>query len=90
MNERSQACLASVVGAVVGAAIGYLFLSNEGRRLRHQIEPALDNFTRELGQFRGTLAKASGLASEGWAMLNEAAGTTPALRHQDPHHTHPF
>ena len=90
MTERSQACLASMVGAVVGAAIGYLFLSTQGRRLRHQIEPALDNFARELGQFRSTLAKASGVASEGWAMLNEAAGTPPALRHPDPHQTHPF
>jgi gas vesicle protein len=79
-----------MVGAVVGAAIGYLFLSDQGRRLRRQIEPALDNFGRELGQFRTTLAKASGLASEGWAMLNEAAGSQPQLRHQSPHQTNPF
>ena len=92
MNERAQACMASMIGAVVGAAVGYLFLSDQGRRLRRRIEPALDDFARELSQFRGTVNKASNLASQGWAMLNEAAGEpgTPQVRHAGPHQTSPF
>ena len=92
VTERTQACLASMIGAIIGAAAGYLFLSEQGRRFRRRIEPALDDFARELSQFRGTVAKASGMASEGWAMLNEAAGNsgTPQLRHPNPHQTNPF
>ena len=92
MTERSQACYASMIGAVIGAVAGYLFLSEEGRRFRRRIEPALDDFARELSHFRGTVAKASGLASEGWALLTEAAGETsaPSSRHSNPHQTTPF
>ncbi len=92
MNERSQACYASMIGAVIGAAVGYLFLSEQGRRLRRRIEPALDDFARELSHFRGTVSKASGLASEGWSLLTEAAGeaSSSTSRHPNPHQTTPF
>ena len=92
VTERSQACVASMVGAVIGAAVGYLFLSEQGRRMRRRIEPALDDFARELNQFRGTVAKASGLANEGWKMLTDVAGDAGGaqVRHSNPHQTSPF
>ena len=92
MTERSQACMAMTVGAALGAIAGYLFLTEDGRRLRRQIEPALDNLAKELSHFRGTVNKAGSLASEGWRFLNETAAdtATTAPRYSNPHQTSPF
>jgi len=71
---NSRAVAASIVGAVIGGMAGYLFFTDEGRRLRRQIEPALDDFARELNSFRATVTKAAGVANEGWKLLNDAMG----------------
>src|SRR5437588_429418 len=41
MDNRALA--ATVAGAVIGGAAGYLFFTDRGRALRRQIEPALDD-----------------------------------------------
>ena len=58
--DNSRAMAATVVGAVVGGVAGYLFFTDHGRSVRRQIEPALDDFSRELMSFRATVQKASG------------------------------
>ena len=55
-----------------------MFFTDRGRELRRQLEPALEDFARELNSFRGTVQKAAGVASEGWKLLNEAIGETGA------------
>ena len=72
MTDNSKAVAASVVGAVIGGIAGYLFFTDHGRSIRRQIEPALDDFARELNSFRSTVAKASGVASEGHRKVFEA------------------
>jgi len=72
MDNRALA--ATVAGAVIGGAAGYLFFTDRGRALRRQIEPALDDIARELISFRATVEKATGVANEGWKLLNEALG----------------
>ena len=72
--NNSRALAATLVGAVVGGVAGYLFFTDHGRSVRRQIEPALDDFARELNSFRATVQKAGGVASEGWKLLNEALG----------------
>ena len=92
MVDNSRAVMATVVGAVIGGAAGYLFFTDHGRSLRRQIEPALEDFTRELISFRTTMQKAAGVASEGWKLLNDAlgeAGQQPP-RYQNAHQTSPF
>jgi hypothetical protein len=42
--------------------------------LRRQIEPALEDFARELMSFRATVQKAAGVANEGWKLLNDTLG----------------
>ena len=64
MDNRALA--ATVAGAVIGGAAGYLFFTDRGRALRRQIEPALDDIARELISFRATVQKAAGVANEGW------------------------
>ena len=90
--RNSQAIKASIVGAVIGGVAGYLFFTDEGRRLRRQIEPALDDFARELNSFRATISKAAGVASEGWKLLNDAMGEggRPPARYPSARQTSPF
>jgi gas vesicle protein len=89
--NNSQAIAATVVGAVIGGVAGYLFFTDRGRELRRQIEPALEDITRELNSFRITVQKAAGVASEGWQLLNDALGDTGQQTLRYPNHqTSPF
>ena len=90
---NSRAMAAAIVGAVVGGVAGYLFLTDDGRRLRRQLEPALEDFARELNSFRSTIAKAAGVANEGWQLLNEAmgeSGQSTQSRYPSARQTSPF
>jgi gas vesicle protein len=71
-NSRDLA--ATIVGAVIGGVVGYLFFTKRGRSARRQIETALEDFSRELLSFRNTVQKAAGVANEGWNLLNDAFG----------------
>ena len=75
--DNSHIVMATIGGAVVGAIAGYLLFTDHGRSLRRQLEPALDDFTRELHSFRATVQRAAGVANEGWKLLNEAIGDQP-------------
>ena len=90
MTERSRDCLVSCAGAAIGAAAAYLFFTDAGRQLRQRIEPALEDFARELNSFRGTMTRASGIAGEGWKLLNEALGESGPPRYGQPHQSSPF
>jgi hypothetical protein len=73
--------------------VGYLFFTRQGRSLRRQIEPALDDLARELSQLRGTAHKVADVASEGWKLLTDTLGETgpqPPPRYPTLHQTSPF
>ena len=74
MDERSRVLLATCLGAVAGAVWGWLYMTDNGRRVRDQIEPKLDDFMNELTRMRGTVDKARSAANEGWRSLNDMAG----------------
>lgn len=78
MDERSRVLLATVLGAAIGGVWGWLYLTEQGRRVRDQIEPKLDNFMRELTRMRGTVEKARTAANEGWRSLGEMTGAPPS------------
>jgi gas vesicle protein len=88
--DNSRAITATMVGAVIGGAAGYLFFTEHGKSLRRQIEPALEDLMRELNSFRSTLQKAAGVANEGWRLLNDALGEDQRQRYPSPHQTSPF
>ena len=69
-----KAVAATIVGAVIGGVAGYFLFTERGRAMRRQLEPALEDFMRELNSFRGTIQRATGVASEGWKLLNDALG----------------
>ena len=74
MDERSRVLMATLLGAVAGGVWGWLYMTENGRRVRDQIEPKLDDFMNELTRARGTVDKARSAANEGWRSLNEVAG----------------
>lgn len=80
MDERSKVLMMTFMGAVIGGVGGWLYMTENGRRVREQIEPRLDDFLGELTRVRGTVDKARTAANEGWRSLNEMTGGTPGGR----------
>jgi hypothetical protein len=74
VDDRSRVLTATVLGAIAGGVWGWLYLTDNGRRFRSQIDPKLDDFIRELHNARGTVEKARTAANEGWRSFNEMAG----------------
>ena len=75
MDERSRVLMATCMGAVIGGVWGWLYMTENGRRVRDQIEPKLDDFMNEVMRVRGTVEKARSAANEGWRSLNDIAGS---------------
>ena len=88
--NNSRELSATLVGAVIGGVAGYLFFTAHGRSLRRQIEPTLEDLSRELMSFRSTVRKATGVASEGWKLLNEALGDPETAPKFPGRQTSPF
>jgi hypothetical protein len=72
--------MATFFGAIAGGIWGWLYLTENGRTVRDQIEPKLDDFISEVSRVRGTVDKARSAASEGWKSLNDMAGATAGDR----------
>ncbi len=89
-NSREMA--ATIVGAVLGGIAGYLFFTEHGKRLRRELEPALEDFSRELVSLRSTLQKAAEVANEGRQLLDEALGdgAPQAARYSGTRQASPF
>lgn len=80
MDERSRVLVATCLGAVIGGAWGWLYLTENGRHVRDQIDPKLDDFVSELTRARRTIEKARTAADEGRRSLNEVAGAASGGR----------
>jgi hypothetical protein len=48
MKDRQTIVGGAVLGALVGAAAGYLFFTERGRRFRREVEPELQTIVREV------------------------------------------
>lgn len=76
MDEQSQVALATVIGAVAGGLVGFLYLTDRGRHVKGQIEPMVDTVIEELQQFGRTLDKARSAAAEGHRVVDEVLHAT--------------
>ncbi len=74
MTEQSRVVMASLIGTVVGGLVGYLYLTENGQKVRDQLEPALDRAVREVNRLRATIERAKHAANEGWRALSDLAG----------------
>ena len=71
MNEQSRVMASAMVGALIGAAAGYLFFTERGRTFRDRMEPAMDDLRQEFGRFQRTIEKVGEMASEGMRVVQE-------------------
>ena len=88
--SHSREFTATLAGALLGAVAGYLFFTERGRRVRQQIEPAIEDLAHELSSFRSTIENATGMASEGWKMLADTLGETQPASRYPGRQTSPF
>ncbi len=90
MSERAQVVAASIVGAVIGALAGYLFLTEQGRALRRNFEPGIEDAARELSRLTGTVLGAAGAAREGWRIVRDAIDRADFHRYPTSGQSSPF
>lgn len=83
MTDR-QIVTATVFGAVLGGLAGFLFFTDRGRRVRREIEPALEDFVRELSSLRGSVQRAADVAGESWRLLNDMIREPAQPSHRFP------
>ena len=50
VNDQTSILLSTLVGAIVGGCAGYLFLTEDGRRLREDLEPRILDLVAEIGK----------------------------------------
>ena len=92
MDDRGRVLMGAFLGAIVGGVAGYLFLTDEGRRLRERLEPGMDDVLREMRHLRSAAEKARLAAAEGLMTVSElrkgvtaAAGDDWAARPPRPY-----
>ena len=78
MRDRTALLVGLVAGAVVGGAAGWLFLTDDGRRLRRDLQPRLDDLAERAVQLRDTATRAQRAANEGWRAIQEVAARPSA------------
>ena len=71
MEDRARVVLSACLGALVGGVAGYLFLTQDGRRLRERLEPGMDELLREMRHLRSAAEKARLAAAEGVMTISE-------------------
>jgi hypothetical protein len=54
----------AMAGAFVGGVCGYLFLTENGRRLREDLGPRLNDVMSELGRAQSTMQRARAAVTE--------------------------
>ncbi len=47
MNDRNTMTLGAMIGAAVGAGVGFLLFTERGRRLRAELQPEIETVVRE-------------------------------------------
>lgn len=71
MEDRARVFLSACLGAFVGGAAGYLYLTEDGRLLRERLEPGFDDLVREIRRLRSATEKARQAAAEGILTVQE-------------------
>ena len=71
MNESRAISLGAMIGAVVGAAAGYLFFTEHGKGMRERLEPAVEELRTEFARFQKTVESLGAMANDGIRAVNE-------------------
>jgi gas vesicle protein len=76
MRDKTAVLIGLVAGAALGGAAGWLFLTQDGRRLRARIEPLVQDLADGAARLRDTAVRAEQAASESWRTLREVSART--------------
>jgi gas vesicle protein len=71
VEDRARVVMSACLGALIGGVAGYLFLTEDGRRLRDRLEPGMDDLLREMRHLRSAAEKARMAAAEGWLTVSD-------------------
>ena len=55
MTDRTSVLLSALAGAVIGGCVGYLYLTEDGRELREDLEPKLMGLVDEFERARSAV-----------------------------------
>ena len=78
MNDRSMMLLGAIIGAGVGASVGFVLFTERGRQLRNDLQPEIETVVREAmrlgqvidelrsGRAPGPVAAAAGAGNMVW------------------------
>ena len=71
MDDRARVLMSACLGALIGGVAGYLFLTEDGRRVRERLEPGMDDLLREMRHLRSAAEKARMAAAEGLLTVSD-------------------
>lgn len=71
MEDRARVLMSACLGALIGGVAGYLFLTEDGRRVRERLEPGMDDLLREMRHLRSAAEKARMAAAEGLLTVSD-------------------
>jgi len=71
VNESRATTAGALIGAVVGAAVGYLFFTERGKQMRERLEPAVEDLRTEFARFQKTVERLGEMANDGLRAVNE-------------------
>ena len=75
MDDRSAVLLGALVGALAGGAVGFLYFTESGRRVREDFEPRMNDIIAELHRARVSAERAVDAAGEGWRSVQQMQST---------------
>jgi hypothetical protein len=78
MDDRSAILMGALVGALAGGAVGYLYFTESGRRMREEFEPRMNDAIVELQRARLAAERAVDAAGEGWRSVRHMESTLRA------------
>ena len=79
MDDRSRILTAACAGAAIGGLWAWMYLTDNGRRVRDRIDPAIGRLIDELNHMREAAEKAKGAVNEGRQLLTDISGTLREL-----------
>ena len=77
MRDKTAVLIGLVAGAAIGGVAGWLFLTEDGRRLRARLEPLVEDLADGAMRLRDTAQRAERAASESWRTLREVSARAP-------------
>ena len=77
MRDRTAVLVGLVAGAAVGSVAGWLWLTDDGRRLRARLEPQLQELAGQAIKLRESARRVEQAARESARTAQQVASRTP-------------